>query len=171
MGKGFDSWIVSSFRRALSVRLIIIGTIVIIVPLIMSLLLKALTLLALVFDPTACISAADDVVQISVIPISPSVVFLRWSETAGRVPVLNLSVVKLMTPCFAVTVEGWVNHGYRIQHCLEALYVCINFFIVLWQLRSELVEEHSRGQGILRQCAVDLLPLVLDPADLISDYS
>jgi hypothetical protein len=74
----------------------------------------------------------DDVVQISVITISPLAVFLQWSETAGRVPMRPLPVVKLMTPCFAVTVEGRVNHGCRVQHRLEALYVCIDFFIVFW---------------------------------------
>jgi hypothetical protein len=59
-----------------------------------------------------------------------------------------LPVVKLMTPCFAVMVEGRVNHGCRVQHRLEALYVCIDFFIVFWQLWSE-VDEHSQGQGIV----------------------
>jgi hypothetical protein len=60
----------------LSVRLVIIGTIVIIVPLFTPLMFKALTLLTPVFDLAACISAVDDIVQISVIPISPSAVFL-----------------------------------------------------------------------------------------------
>jgi hypothetical protein len=47
--------------RTLSVRFIIIGTIVVIVPFFMLLLFKTLTLLATVFDPIVCISAIDDV--------------------------------------------------------------------------------------------------------------
>jgi hypothetical protein len=62
VGRGFDSsWIASAFGRALSVRLIIIGTIVVIVPLVTLLLFKALALLAPIFDPVACIFAVDDV--------------------------------------------------------------------------------------------------------------
>jgi hypothetical protein len=67
----------------LSVRLVVIGTIVVIVPLFTSLLFKALTLLTLVFDQTMCILAAYDVVQVSVIPVLPSAAFLQWSEAAS----------------------------------------------------------------------------------------
>jgi hypothetical protein len=89
------------------VRLVVEGTIIVIVPLITSFLLNTLTLLT----PVVCISVVDDVAQISVIPILLSAVFLRWSETAGRVPTQTLSVVQLMIPYFAVTIEGRVNHG------------------------------------------------------------
>jgi hypothetical protein len=84
MGESFDSsWVAPSFRGALSVRLVVEGTIIVIVPLITSFLLNALTLLTAVVNPVTCISTADDVVQISVIPIPPSATFLRWSETDG----------------------------------------------------------------------------------------
>jgi hypothetical protein len=74
MGKGFDSsCITPSFREAFSVRLVGERTIVILVPFIASLLLNALSLLASVFYPSVCISAADDIVQVSIIPITPSV--------------------------------------------------------------------------------------------------
>jgi hypothetical protein len=118
----------------LSVRLVIIGTVVVILPLFTSLLFKALVLQTPVFDLAACILAADDVVQVSVIPASPSATFLRWSETASRVPTWTLPVVKLVTTCFIITVECWVNHGCYIQHHFEVLHVCINFFVVLWQV-------------------------------------
>jgi hypothetical protein len=93
------------------VRLVVEGTIIVIVPLITSFLLNTLTLLTPVVNPVVCISVVDDVAQISVIPILLSAVFLRWSETAGRVPTQTLSVVQLMTPYFAITIEGRVNHG------------------------------------------------------------
>jgi hypothetical protein len=52
MGKGFNSsWVAPSFRGALSVRLVIEGTIIVIVPLIMSFLLNVLMLLAPVVNP------------------------------------------------------------------------------------------------------------------------
>jgi hypothetical protein len=78
VGKGLDSsCIVPSLRIMLSVRLVIIGTIVVIVPLLTSLLFKALTLLTLDFDPAACIFGADNVSQVLIILVSPSVAFHR----------------------------------------------------------------------------------------------
>jgi hypothetical protein len=62
MGKGLDSsCITPPFERTLSVRLDVIGTIVVIVPFFTLLLFEALMILTLVFDPVVCISAADDV--------------------------------------------------------------------------------------------------------------
>jgi hypothetical protein len=124
------------------VRLVIIGTIVVIVPLFKSLQFKALTLLTPVFDPVACISTADDVMQISVIPVLPLATFLWWSDIASRVSTWTLLVVKLMTLCFVIMIECRVNHGFYVQHRLEALHMCINFFIVFWQVGSELIDEH-----------------------------
>jgi hypothetical protein len=114
------------------VRLIKIGTIVVIFPFSTLLLLKVLTLQVPVFNPVVCISTADDVVQISVILVSSLAMFLRWSETTSRVLVGTLPVVMLVTPCFIVMVECQVIHGSYVQHRLEALYVCVDFFIVLW---------------------------------------
>jgi hypothetical protein len=64
-------------------RLVIEATIIIIVPIITSFQHNALSLLAPVVDPTACISATDEVVQVSVILITPSAALLRWSETTS----------------------------------------------------------------------------------------
>jgi hypothetical protein len=84
MGKCPDSsYIAPSLKRTLSVRLVIIVTILGIVLLFTSLLFKALTLLTPVFYPAACIFTVDDVAQVSVIPVLPSAAFLRWSETAS----------------------------------------------------------------------------------------
>jgi hypothetical protein len=142
VGNGFDSsWVVPTFRGALSVRLVIDGIIVVIVPLIMSILLNALMLLAPVVNPNACISTADDIAQISVISIPPSATFLQWSETTSRVPARTMSVVKLMTQYFAITVEYRVHHACCIQHRLEALYMCNDFIIIFRQVGCELVDE------------------------------
>jgi hypothetical protein len=113
------------------VRLVVIGTKKIIVPLFTLLLFKALTLLTPVFDLATSIFATDDVTQVSIIPVSPSAAFLRLSETASQVPVRTLLVVKLLTPCFIITVECQVNHGCCVQHHRQVLHMCINFFIVL----------------------------------------
>jgi hypothetical protein len=143
MGKSFESsWVAPSFRRALLVRLVIDGTMTVIVPLMTPLLLNVLTLLTPVVNPVVCISAVDDVMQISVISIPPSVVFLRWSDTAGRVPALTLSVVKLVTPYFTIMIEDQVNQGCCVQHGPEVLYMRIDFFIVFRQVGCELVNEH-----------------------------
>jgi hypothetical protein len=132
VGKGLDSCIVPSLGRTLSMRLVIIGITVVIVPPFTSLQFKSLALLTQVFDLVMCIFAADDVAQVLVIPVTHSVVFLRCKETASRVPTWTMSVVKLTSPCFVITVECRVNHGCYIQHRLEALHVCVNFFVVLW---------------------------------------
>jgi hypothetical protein len=50
-----------------------IGTIVIVIPFFTLLLFEAL---ALLFDSTV-----DDIMQISIIPVPSSTVFLQWSET------------------------------------------------------------------------------------------
>jgi hypothetical protein len=52
-------------------------------------------------------------------------------------------VVKLMTPYFIVAVEYRVNHGWCVQHRLEALYMRNDFFIIFRQVGCELVDEHS----------------------------
>jgi hypothetical protein len=122
------------FGRTLSVRLVIIGIIVVIVPFFTMLLFKALVLLAPVFILATCISATDDVAQISVIPVSSSAAFLWWSETAHRVPVRTLPMVRLVTPPFIIMVECRVYHSYRVQHHLEVLHVCVDFFVVFWQV-------------------------------------
>jgi hypothetical protein len=56
--------------------LIIEGTIIVIVPLLASFALDTISLLAPVFNPVACISVADNIKQVSVVPLSFSIVLL-----------------------------------------------------------------------------------------------
>jgi hypothetical protein len=80
MGESFDSsWIMPSFRGALLVRLVIVGTIVIIVPLIAMFLFYTLSFLTSVFNPAACISVTDDIVQVAVVPTMPLATLLLWT--------------------------------------------------------------------------------------------
>jgi hypothetical protein len=65
------------FGSTLLVRLVIIGTIVVVVCFFMLLLFKAIILLVSVFYPVACISAVDDIAQISIILVSSSAAFLH----------------------------------------------------------------------------------------------
>jgi hypothetical protein len=51
-------------------------------------------------------------------------------------------MVMLVTLCFVVMVECRVNHGCCVQHRLEALHICVAFFVVLRQVWSELIDEH-----------------------------
>jgi hypothetical protein len=81
----------------MSMRLVIEGTIIIIVPLIMLFLLNALSLLASVVYLTTCISAVDDIAQLVIVLMTPSAMLLGWSEAACRVPMGTLPVVKLVT--------------------------------------------------------------------------
>jgi hypothetical protein len=68
------------------------------------------------FYPAACISITNDVVQVSVIPVSSSVMFLWWSETAGRVLTWTLTVVRVLTLRSIATFENWVHQCSCIQH-------------------------------------------------------
>jgi hypothetical protein len=55
---------------------------------------------------------------------------------------LTLSVVKLLTLDTIVAVKNWVHDRGCIEHCLEALNMRIDFFVVFRQVRHELVNEH-----------------------------
>jgi uncharacterized metal-binding protein len=84
VGKSSDSyWVMASFRGVLPVRLVIVGTIVIIVPVIMLFLFNALSLSTLIFNPATCISAMDDVAQVIVVSPMPSAALLQWSDATG----------------------------------------------------------------------------------------
>jgi hypothetical protein len=84
----------------------------------------------LVFNLTAWMSTTDDIAQVTVVPTMPSVTLLRWSDAAGRVPARTLPVVKLVAPVFALLVVNWIHHGCCVKHRLEALDMCVDFFVV-----------------------------------------
>jgi hypothetical protein len=52
-------------------------------------------------------------------------------------------VFKLLTLVFIIAIVNRVHHDCCVQHHLEAFYVHVDFFIVLRQVRCELVNEHS----------------------------
>jgi hypothetical protein len=129
--KSFDSsWVIPSFRGALPVRLVIVATIIIIDPIIVLFLFNALSLSAPIFNPAACISVADDVMQVTIVSPTPSAVLLWWSDAAGRVPMRTLLVVKLMIPVSIFTDVDRIHHGCRVHHRLEALDMRVDFFII-----------------------------------------
>jgi hypothetical protein len=113
----------------MSMRLVIEGTIIIIVPLIMLFLLNALSLLASVVYLTTCISAVDDIAQLVIVLMTPSAMLLGWSEAACRVPMGTLPVVKLVTLDSVFAVVDWVHHCCCVQHRLEAIDMRVDFFI------------------------------------------
>jgi hypothetical protein len=113
------------------VRLVIVGTIIIIVPFITSLRLHALSLLASVFYLAMCISSVDDVAQVAVAPIMLLAALLWWSDATGQVPMRTLPVVKLMTPNYVFVVVDQVHLGCCVQHRLEALDMCVDFIIII----------------------------------------
>jgi hypothetical protein len=77
MGKGFDSsWITSPLRGALSVRLVIEGAIIIIVPFVMPFSLEAVSLLVPIFNLAVHVSVTDGDKQVTVILITPSTTLL-----------------------------------------------------------------------------------------------
>jgi hypothetical protein len=129
-GKSFDSsWVIPSFREALLVRLVIVGTVVIIVPIITLFLFNALLLSAPILNPVACISTVDDIAQVVIVSPTPSVVLLWLSDATVQVPTMTLSVVKLVTPV-SVFADVEALDGCRVQHRLEALDMCLDFIII-----------------------------------------
>jgi hypothetical protein len=85
----------------------------------------------------------DDVAQVSVIPNMPSAVLLRWSKADGQVLALTLLMVKLVTLISIILVVNRVHHDCCVQHRLEVLYMHVDLFIILRQVGSELVNDHS----------------------------
>jgi hypothetical protein len=80
----FDpAFIRSSFQGMVPVRLIVEGTIIIIVPFIASLSFNATSFLAPVFNQVGCISIVDDIAQVLVVPILFSATLHWGSETTG----------------------------------------------------------------------------------------
>jgi hypothetical protein len=69
--------------QTLSVRLAIVGAIVIMIPLIMLFLLITVPISVPVFDLAACISTADDVMQVAVVSTVLSAMLLWWSDAAS----------------------------------------------------------------------------------------
>jgi hypothetical protein len=70
-----------SLRRTLPVRLVIVRAIIVIVYLIALFLLYALLFSAPVFNPATCISTANDITQVVIVPTMPSPMLLQWSDT------------------------------------------------------------------------------------------
>jgi hypothetical protein len=69
MREQFDfSHVPASSRRAMSGRLVIVGIMQIIVPLVAVLVLDSVLILATVLDPTACILGMNDVLKVSFTP-------------------------------------------------------------------------------------------------------
>jgi hypothetical protein len=93
------------------VGLVRVGTVVVIVPFLMSFAFDVVSLLALDFNPAVCISVVYNVAQIFVVPISAAL--LRGSDAAGGVPAQTLAVVKVMITPISV-IKSWVNHCSRV---------------------------------------------------------
>jgi hypothetical protein len=122
------------------VGLVIVGVIIITVPFLASFALDAVSLLALVFDPVTCISIANNIAQVPFILIS--VVLLRGSDAAGRVPTWSLVVVTVLAQPFVSALWVRVLHGSCIQHGLQALDLRVGILIVLRQQGRQLVDNH-----------------------------
>jgi hypothetical protein len=105
------SWNVSPFWRTLSVRLVIVGAIIVIVPLIALLLLITHPISAPIFNPVACISAADDVSHVTVLSAMPSTMLLWGSDATGRVPMRRMPVVILVTQVLVLLVMDWIHYS------------------------------------------------------------
>jgi hypothetical protein len=101
----------SPFWRMLTVRLVVVRVIIVIVPLIMLLLLITFLISVPVFNPVACISPTDDVMQVTVVPAMPSTVLQWWSDADGRVPTGTMPVVILVTPVFTLLSMDWIRYG------------------------------------------------------------
>jgi hypothetical protein len=126
---------VSSFWRTLPVRLVIVRVVIVIVPFIALFLLVALPLSVPVLNPVACISTADDIMQVAVVSATPSTTLLWWSDAASRVPTGTMPVVIFMTPVFILLVVEWIRYGCCVQHRLEELYMHVYFIIIFGKMR------------------------------------
>jgi hypothetical protein len=72
-------------------------------------------------------------------------------------------MVGILTSPPVPMVKGRVRHCGRVKHCIKTIDLYIYLFTVLRQQRSELVNDHPVGQGIVGRRSVDLLAMPLDP--------
>jgi hypothetical protein len=72
-------------------------------------------------------------------------------------------MVGILTSPPVPMVKGRVRHCGRVKHCIKTIDLYIYLFTVLRQQRSELVNDHPGGQGIVGRRSVDLLAMPLDP--------
>jgi hypothetical protein len=47
----------------------------------------------------------------------------------------------------------------------------VDFFVIFGQMRGNLINVHTQSQGVMGQCTVNLLSLVLGPTDFLTDRS
>jgi hypothetical protein len=80
-----------------------------------------------------------------------------------------LPVVTFMTPVSILLVMDWFRYGSRIQHLLKALNMRVDLFIIFWQVGGDLINEHPSSQGVLGWHMVNLVFLILDPTDFLTD--
>jgi hypothetical protein len=170
MGESFDpTFIASSFWGMMLMRLIVEGTVIVIVPLLVLFMLDVALHLAPVYNLVACISIVYNITQVLVILVSSSAMLLWGSETTGRAPMWALAVVKVLTPHSISMFGNRVHHSNHVQHCLVALNLRVDLLVVLRQEGSKLVDDHPRSQGIVSWRAVDLFSSVFDLAKFLAD--
>jgi hypothetical protein len=51
------------------------------------------------------------------------------------------SVVILVTPIFVLLVVDYICHGCYVQLHLQAFDMCVDFFIIFWQMEGDLIDE------------------------------
>jgi hypothetical protein len=116
------------------VRSVIVRVIVIIVPFFALFLPFTLLILALVFNPPACISTTDDVTQVATVFVVSLVVLLWWSDVVGRVPTWTLSVVIIITLVSVLLVTDSIRYCRCIQHLLESLDKRVDLFVIFGEM-------------------------------------
>jgi hypothetical protein len=93
------------------VRLVIVWTIIFVVPHIELLLLVTLPISAPGFNSATCISAVDDIVQVTIVSAMPSTVLLWWSNATVQVPTWTMPVATLVTLVLILLVMDWICYS------------------------------------------------------------
>jgi hypothetical protein len=51
-------------------------------------------------------------------------------------------VVIIVTPVSVPLIVGWVRYRCCVQHCLQALNMCLDLLIILWYMGGDLIDKH-----------------------------
>jgi hypothetical protein len=73
--------------------------------------------------------------------------------------------------CYVLLVIDWICYYCYVQHRLESLDMRIDLFVVFGEMGGDLNDQHTRSQGVVGRRTLNLLSLVLDSTEFLTDRS
>jgi hypothetical protein len=161
---------VSSRRGKTPVGIVIVRAMVIVVPLVVMFMVGVISILVMILDLVACIIGTNGIPQV-LSTLTLAALIQRERHVASRVPTWDLVMVEVLTSPPISSVKGRVHHCSNIQHRMEVLDLRVYIHAILRQQGCEFIDYDPRGQSIVCKRVVNLLAMLLDPADFFVKHS